>query len=79
VTKDKVASISASVLLIGLVCYRFYGWITTGQLYLSSRFHPAGQYVSFESDPLGFVLGISYYGFIILAALLMLFMALTEE
>jgi hypothetical protein len=77
VTKDKAVSISASVLLIGFVCYRLYGWITTG--YLPSRFHPAGRLGSFESDPLGFVLAIGCNGFVILAALLIIFMELTEE
>ncbi len=79
VIKDKVVWVSTSALLIGLSCYRFYGWITTGQFYLTPRFNTAGRYVSFDSDPIGFVLGISFHGFVIFAALLIILTALTEE
>lgn len=75
--RDAVATSVLSVLLIGYAGHRLYVWFITG--HLSSRFHPEGQHVSFENDPIGFVLGIGHNGSGILCAVLLLITVLVAK
>jgi hypothetical protein len=73
-----VAESALSIFVAGYFGYRLYEWFVTGQLWTSSRFNP-GRYVSFGSEPIGFLLSVSLDVSMVVIAIVLLLSAIAAE
>jgi hypothetical protein len=72
------AYLSFALLLVWVFGSRLAEWLMTGQLLVANRVRPS-HYITFSGDPVEFAMGFALHVFMVLAGLMLVVAAITED